>query len=190
SDVWGDINEIIKPYIEKGMTIYGEICGYITGSNKYIQKGYDYGCKVGENFFMPYRITTTNEDGSKREWEVTEVYDWTVNLINEHPDLKGRIQPITILYHGTLSELYPDIDTSTHWHENVLETMKQDKKHFHMEEIDKECKSAKVPFEGIVLRKNGDIIAEAFKLKCDNFFAKEKANIDNGEVDTEMIQAL
>ena len=68
TDVWGDINEIIKPYIEAGMTFYGEICGYLTNSNKYIQKGYDYGCKVGENFLMPYRITTTNEDGTKHEW--------------------------------------------------------------------------------------------------------------------------
>ena len=133
TDVWGDINEIIKPYIEKGMTVYGEICGYLTGSNKMIQKGYDYGCKIGENFFMPYRITTTNEDSTKREWEVSEVYDWTVKLISEHPELKDKIQPITILYNGSLSNLYPDISIQNHWHENVLEAMKNDKKHFYME---------------------------------------------------------
>lgn len=185
TDVWGDINEIIKPYIDKGMTIYGEICGYLTGSDKMIQKGYDYGCKIGENFFMPYRITTTNEDGTKREWEVTEVYDWTVKLISEHPELKDKIQPIAILYNGSLSNLYPDISIQNHWHENVLEAMKNDKKHFYMECNDPVCKN-KVPYEGIVLRKNEDPIAEAFKLKTLAFFKREKANIDAGEVDMEM----
>ena len=185
TDVWGDINEIIKPYIEKGMTVYGEICGYLTGSDKMIQKGYDYGCKIGENFFMPYRITTTNEDGTKREWEVSEVYDWTVKLISEHPELKDKIQPITILYNGSLSNLYPDISIQNHWHENVLEAMKNDKKHFYMECNDPVCKN-KVPYEGIVLRKNEDPISEAFKLKTLAFFKREKANIDAGEVDMEM----
>ena len=185
TDVWGDINEIIKPYIDKGMTIYGEICGYLTGSDKMIQKGYDYGCKIGENFFMPYRITTTNEDGTKREWEVSEVYDWTVKLISEHPELKDKIQPITILYNGSLSNLYPDISIQNHWHENVLEAMKNDKKHFYMECNDPVCKN-KVPYEGIVLRKNEDPISEAFKLKTLAFFKREKANIDAGEVDMEM----
>lgn len=186
TDVWGDINEIIKPYIEKGMTIYGEICGYLTNSNKMIQKGYDYGCKPGENFFMPYRITTTNEDGSKHEWEVKEVYDWTVKLISEHPELKDRIQPITILYEGTLSDLYPEISIQNHWHENVLEAMKNDKKHFHMEEIEKRCKSSKVPVEGVCIRLTNDPIAECFKLKSNAFFAREKKLIDTNEVDIEM----
>lgn len=186
TDVWGDINEIIKPYVEKGMTVYGEICGYITGSNKMIQKGYDYGCNPGENFFMPYRITTTEEDGTKREWEVMEVYEWTVKLIDEHPELKRKIQPITILYNGTLSDLYPDISIQSHWHENVLEAMKKDKKHFHMEEIEKRCKSSKVPVEGICIRKVNDPIAECFKLKTVRFFEREKSSIDDGEVDMEI----
>lgn len=185
-DVWGDINDIISPYIDKGMTIYGEICGYLTNSNKMIQKGYDYGCKPGENFLMPYRITTVEEDGSKREWEVKEVYEWTVKLIEEHPELKDRIQPIIILYSGTLSDLYPELSIQNHWHENVLQSLKEDKKHFHMEEIDKSCKSAKVPFEGIVLRIDGDPVAEAFKLKSDRFFKRESEIINNGEVDMEM----
>lgn len=189
TDVWGDINEIIKPYIDEGMTIYGEICGYLTDSNKMIQKGYDYGCKTGENFFMPYRITTINEDDTKREWEVSEVYDWTVKLISEHPELKDRIQPITILYNGTLSNLYPDISLQNHWHENVLEAMKNDKKRFYMECNDPVCKN-KVPYEGIVIRKNGDSIAEAFKLKSVAFFKREKASIDSGEVDMEMNNTL
>ena len=46
-----------------------------------------------------------------------------------------------------------------------------------------------VPREGIVVRKDNDIVKEAFKLKCMKFRFKEAETIDNGEVDAEMEQA-
>jgi hypothetical protein len=176
---------LIYPYLDEGMTLYGEICGYETGKDKWIQPQYDYGCDVGENFLMPYRITTTNEDGSKKEWNVQDVYDWTVKLITEHPELSNKIHPITIAYHGTLKDLYPDLSLTEHWHENLLERMRNDTKHFHMEKNCPLCKN-KVPFEGIVLRIDNDDKAEAFKLKSYKFIEREKKAIDNGEVDMEM----
>lgn len=188
NDVWGTVNEWIKPYIEKGMMIYGEIYGYLPESNSMIQKEYDYGCNVGECEFMPYRITTTNEDGTKKEWEIQEVYDWTVNLIKEHPELEGKVKPITLLYHGTLQDLYPHLDVNQHWHENVLEEMKKDKKHFGMEKNEPMCKSFKVPREGICVRKVEDEYPECFKLKTEKFYSREKSAIDKGEVDNEMTE--
>ena len=97
TDIWGVFNDIIKPYIPQGMTLYGEICGYLDKTGKMIQAKYDYGCEVGESFLMPYRITTTREDHTKKEWEVEEVYNWTVKLLKEHHELKGKIRPLTIL---------------------------------------------------------------------------------------------
>lgn len=41
TDVWGEYNKLISPYIEKGMSLYGEIVGYVSGSQKMIQKSYD-----------------------------------------------------------------------------------------------------------------------------------------------------
>ena len=52
-DVWGEVNKVFLPYIDKGMTVYGEIVGYLPGSDKMIQKNHDYGCNVGEWKFMP-----------------------------------------------------------------------------------------------------------------------------------------
>lgn len=183
-DVWGTYNDIMKPYIEKGMMIYGEICGYVDKTGKMIQKGYDYGCEPGENFLMIYRIVTTRENGTKKEWEVDEIHKWTVNLIKKHPELKKNLHPIDILYNGTLKDLYPEISTTEHWHENVLEALRNDKEHFGMEELEPMCKN-KTPREGIVLRKYGDPVAEAFKLKCIAFLEKERAEYDKGEVDIE-----
>lgn len=187
-DVYSEYGNLIYPFLSEGMTIYGEICGYETGKNKWIQTEYDYGCDVGENFLMPYRITTTNDDGSKKEWNVQDVYGWTVKLITEHPELSNKIHPITIAYHGTLKDLYPDLSLTEHWHENLLERMRNDTKHFHMEKNCPLCKN-KVPFEGIVLRIDDDENVEAFKLKSYKFNKRVEKAIDKGEVDIEMVDA-
>lgn len=171
TDLWSEWGRFLKAYIPEDMTVYGEICGYVTGSDKMIQKGYDYGCDVGENFFMPYRIVSI-EDGKKREWNVSEVNNWTVELVKKHPELAGKIRPETVLYSGTLQDLYPEIDTKNHWHENVLAAMRKDVKNFGMEKNEPECKN-KVPREGIVLRIEGDIIPRAFKLKAMSFANRE-----------------
>lgn len=188
-DIWTEYGERLYPYLDKGMTVYGEIVGYVTGSESMIQKNYDYGCEVGTNKFMPYRITTTNEDGTKREWEVQEVYDWTINLIENHPEIKEYIMPITILYHGTLSDLYPKVSLTEHWHENIVEALVNDKKHLGMEKDEPMCTFNKVPREGICVRIDNDPIAECFKLKTEKFKWREQKLIDEGEVDAEMMQA-
>ena len=187
-DIWSEYGNLIYPFLSEGMTIYGEIIGYLTGSDKMIQKNYDYGCNKGENKLMIYRITTTNEDGTKHEWNITEVKEWTENLVKEHPEIADRIHVIDLLYHGTLGDLYPNISYMDHWHENVLEALRNEKERFNMEKNDPICHN-KVPFEGIVLRIDNDELAEAFKLKCKKFLSKEREEIDKGEVDMEMVDA-
>lgn len=190
SDIWSEYGDIIYPYLEEGMTVYGEICGYLTNSDKMIQKSYDYGSNKGENTFMPYRVTT-EEGGKKKEWEVEEVFQWTTKLLERMYEQSDpnvhRILPINILYHGTLEDLYPDLDTENHWHQELLERMKNDKEHLGMEENEYLCKN-KVPREGICIRKVGDSLRECFKLKTQSFKLKEALQYDEGEVDIEAAQ--
>lgn len=185
SDVWSDYNELLKGKIDKGMTVYGEIVGYVTNSSTFIQKSYDYRCLVGTNKFMPYRITTETDDGKKKEWNVNKVKEWTEKLIEAYPDIKGKIQVIPILYHGTLKDLYPNLDTHTHWNEEVLESLKNDKNNLGMELFEPMCKN-NVYREGIVIRIDDDPKAEAFKLKTNGFYGYEQKEVDNGNVDIEM----
>lgn len=185
-DVWGEYNELLKPYIPEGMTVYGEIFGYTTGSQKMIQDGYDYGCQEGTNKLMPYRITTSEQGGVKREWEVSEVKEWTENLIKSHPEIADRIFPIVILYEGTLGNLYPEVDPSNHWGENVLNLMSNESRWL-MEKRESLCKK-KVPREGIVLRIIKDPMKEAFKLKTTAFLEREAKEVDKGQVDVEMAE--
>ena len=187
-DVWKKYNDILKGHISEGMCVYGEIAGYQTDSSTMIQKDYDYGCEIGTNFFMPYRITTTDENGKITDWNVLQVKEWTENLIKNNTELASDIKPITIFYHGKLVDLYPQLRVDEHWHEEVLFRLKQDKEHFGMEELEPLCKN-KVPREGICIRIDDDPISECFKLKCDNFFENERSEIDKGNVDSEMLEA-
>ncbi|MBP5723648.1 MAG: hypothetical protein J6X18_08775 [Bacteroidales bacterium] len=189
-DLYTEYGKRFAKYLDKGMTLYGEICGYETDTNKCIQRkpDYDYGCEKGKNFLMPYRITWKHEDGTKSEWNVEEVYGWTLLLMKEHPELAQWLHPIDILYHGTMKDLYPDLDVNEHWHTNVLERMINDTEHFGME-LDEPLCNNKVPREGICIRIDDDPIAECFKLKTFAFLKKEQVKIDAGEVDVEMSMA-
>ena len=165
------------------MTIYGEIIGYLSGSSSYIQKDYDYGCKPGTNKLMIYRINTENKDGVTHEWNISEVHQWTLDLIKKNPEIADRIHPIDILYHGKLSD-FVGLDISHHWQENFLNALSQDKD-LGMEQNEPLCKN-KVPREGLVLRIDDDPLKEAFKLKCVKFLTRESKQIDSGQVDMEM----
>ena len=188
--------ELLKDYIVPGVTLYGEIIGYEEGSNKFIQtvgQGYDYRCKPGENKFMIYRVTLMEADGIKHDLNVMDVYEYTLDLkrlLEEkgRKDIADRIHPIDIFYHGTLKDLYPDLDVNEHWHANLLERMKNDKIFFGMEENEPMCRNA-VPREGIVIRIDDDVINEAFKLKCLKFLGKEAKEMDKGTTsDAEMAE--
>ena len=184
SSEWSHVNNVIAPYLEKGMTVYGEIVGYKEGSTTFLQKNHDYGCKPGTWKFMPYRITMTDPTGRKEEWDIDKVDAWTHKLVENHPDVADKIIFLTILYCGRLGDLYPELDTASHWHENLLARMKADKEKFGMELREPLCKN-KVPREGVVIRKVGDPIARAWKLKTAAHYAMECKENDSGETVSE-----
>lgn len=182
-DIWKNASDLFYPYLDEGMTLYGEIAGYIPNSPKMIQKDYDYGCKQGETVYMPYRITITSPNGEVSEWNASDVLNWTLELLEKHPELARNIIPMTEFYHGKAKDLYPDIDTENHWHDNVLARMKLDVR-FNMEKDEPDCLH-KVPAEGVVIRIDNDPKSEAFKLKADRFYKRETKALDKGEVDIE-----
>ena len=110
TDVWGEYYELLKDVIPAGITIYGEILGYLSGSTRMIQKNYDYGCNPGENKLMIYRVTKTEEDGSKKEYNINEVITFTLKIQDSLQEIgkdPKKIFMIPLLYHGKLTDLYP-----------------------------------------------------------------------------------
>lgn len=186
TDIWGEYWTLLKGKIPENVTIYGEIVGYLTNTTSMIQKNYDYGCEVGKNKMMIYRVTKKKEDGTCKEYEIIEVIDFIRKLKKNYPEIADNLMDFTLLYHGTLGYLYSDVDTTNHWNENILERLKTDTQNFGMEMDEPLCKN-KVPREGIVLRIDNDPMKEAFKLKCLSFLYKESKEIDAGNIDTEIL---
>ena len=177
-DVWGYWAKKLDGLIPEDCEIFAEIVGY-TPNGTAIQKGYDYGCNPvveEKSKLMVYRVIDKGE-----EREIPAVIDFGKYL---HDKLGDIIIEFPLLYHGVIKDLYPDVSTTEHWHENVLELLKNEKR-FLMEKDEPMCKN-KVPREGFVLRRANDPIPCAFKLKCSNFLFKESKLIDAGEVDCEM----
>lgn len=177
-DVWGYWAKKLDGLIPQDCCIYCEIVGF-TPNGSPIQKGYDYGCThVAEekSKLMVYRATQNG-----KELEICDVIEIGKKL---KESLGDCIMEFPLLYRGTLSNLYPEIDVRSHWHENVLENLKVEKR-FCMEMDEPLCKT-KVPREGFVLRKANDPVSEAWKLKTDRFKLREASQIDAGEVDIEM----
>lgn len=190
SDIWGPVRDILKDYISPGMIIYGEICGYVEGTTKMIQKGHDYGCKPGQWKFMPYRISQVDKNGKHTEWNLNRVVSWTRMLKNclmeEHKIKESEhIMECTVIYSGLLGNLYPEIDHDKEdWNINLLEKMKNDKDILGMEVQEPLCKM-KAPREGVVIRINDDLIPRAWKLKSAAHYDLEKKSHDSGERDIE-----
>lgn len=183
--------KLIKDYIPRNTTIYGEVIGYKPNMQKMVQKGWDYGYPCGYWALMIYRVKYHDKHVVK-EYDVEEVRKFTLDLYDAlerayGSDVASHIRPMDLLYHGTLQDLYPDIPVDDNWHSAVLARLKTEKR-FGMEQNEPLCKN-KVPREGIVLRIDNDVIPEAFKLKCLKFYSKETDMIDKGEIeDSEMYE--
>lgn len=168
TDIWGVVNEEYKMFLEKGITLYGEIVGYLD-NGVYIQKGYSYGCPVNKHDFYVYRITTTNEDGKVIEFSWEQIVSYCE---------KYGINYVPLFYHGLAKHLYPELKTDTHWNEEFLSKLKETY-------LEKMIPVDKVPDEGIVLRIEKGIEIEYFKLKSFLFLEGETKLLDKGEVDVE-----
>ena len=178
-DVWKHADSLIKPCLQKGMTVYYEIVGFLPNGG-YIQKGYDYGCippKEGDIYqhgvhfkVMVYRVTLTNVAGNVHEFSAREVQQWCKFI---------GLAPVTEYYYGIASELYPELNIDNHWNENFIQALSNDKR-FYMEMDSPTCNN-RVPHEGIVIR-NENMKSEAFKLKCFKFLDKSQRD-ENVDVD-------
>jgi len=89
-----DILQTLKPYLEKNMTIYLEIVGYVNGApvmgthdvtklkdDAFVQKYgkkvvYKYGCMQDEFNICVYRISYTNPDGVEMDLSHSQMVDW------------------------------------------------------------------------------------------------------------------
>lgn len=186
-DIWGTVNKELDGKIEQGITIYGEIVGYLP-SGAMIQKDYDYGCKqrnildlpegtskvdvskimlYSEHKFLVYRITYTKPDGNHIELSWQQIKDYCA---------KHSLETVRELYFGQSGLDGQD--------EVVRENFLLELQSQHLEMKCIHCKND-VWAEGICVRIDGKTSYQTFKLKSKNFLERETKDLDKGEVSVE-----
>lgn len=172
-DIWRSADLTLQPYLEKGVSMYYEIVGWV--GNKPIQKDYDYSCLPGEFNTYIYRITYTNQDGKTFEFSAKQVQLFC----------KDRgINPVPELYYGYVHDLFSDakVDYSNDaWRDTFLELLKE----VYVENRNCTMCKNKVPAEGIVLRIDNSLSARSFKLKNTSFLLRESKELDAGVLNIE-----
>ncbi len=165
-DIWGIANKELKPFLQKGMTFYTEIVGYLS-TGAMIQKDFDYGCEPGTHAIYIYRITHTNPDGLVYEFSAKQVQDFCkMNGLNAVPEL----------YYGKVNEL-----TNYNTSEELLSFLQWN----YLEHDCDMCKcKPSIPDEGIVVRIESNDL-NVYKLKSFRFYEYETKQADSGEVNIE-----
>lgn len=138
-DIWKECNSKYSMYIPKNTIIYGEIVGYQSGTNSFIQEAHDYGCEPGQWKFMPYRMVSVKADGKKHEWNLTEVKRWFDDLVSKHTELKPNYFSPEIVYHGLAKYMYSYIQIDDNWGMNVVAEIQNDRHWLRMEEKEPLC---------------------------------------------------
>jgi hypothetical protein len=174
-DIWGIAHNEVKEFLQKGMTFYYEIVGYLPNGKK-IQKDYDYGCEPTKHAIYIYRITSTNIDGKVIEFSAKQVQDFCKkNGLNAVPELYyGEAQKVT-RYDYWADDSFEGEEFGD-WFLRVIKA-KYNEKDCYM------C-SNPLPEEGVVIRVEG-IDFEAFKCKSNRFYEYETVQLDKGEVNIE-----
>jgi len=178
ADIWGLANDRLKEFLVDGLTIYAEVVGYLP-TGQAIQKGFDYGCNMGEYEIYIYRITYTNVSGNVFEFSARQVQEWC----------KDRgLNPVLQLYYGIAQAIFNASSSSDYvrhydqnliFQDNFLNILK-------IMFLEKDCYMCKnqVPAEGIVVRREV-LDYNAYKLKSFRFLELESKYHDKGEVDIE-----
>lgn len=204
-DVWKYADDVVRPHLQKGMTAYYEIVGYLPNGGaiqKLGGKAFDYGFEPPRTSkhlsATEKRDAIDNGDGSYTLYKYGEnfgiqiyrltytnpdgrVYEFSARQVQQWCAKEG-LKPVEEYFYGYAKDLYPDLDIAEHWNENFLQKLASDK-NFFMECESPTCNN-KVPHEGIVIKIENSL-SEAYKLKCIKFLEGESKSLDKGEVDIE-----
>ena len=168
-DIWSIAHNELKDFLQKGMTFYYEIVGFLPNGGS-IQKDYDYGCEPTKHAIYIYRITSTNVDGKVIEFSAKQVQDFCK---------KNGLNAVPELYYGYAKEFSDERMTKENWEIKFLDTIKQ-------KYNEKDCYICKnqVVEEGCVVRIEG-LEFEAYKQKSELFYQRETKLLDKGESNIE-----
>lgn len=165
TDIYSEVGSQLNGLLPKGFVVYGEIVGWVPGTNTPIQKGYTYQIAEGCARLYVYRITTINEDGFTVDlsWDAVREFCATIG-VRTVPQLAY----ITGIYERWVED-FLDVrfdDTADMWLQPPVPT------------------EPGTVDEGICLRVEG-VRPTIMKAKSPIFLQHETKMLDKGEADLE-----
>lgn len=182
-DLWEDIKNELEPFIQNGITLYGEAVGYLK-TGKMIQSGYHYGAKNNCFDIYIYRITSTNLDGKVIEFSWNQIKEYCKKYDIKHvPEFfYGRAIDFKTYTNRPITEEELGL-----WRDNFLKYLSIS---YSMNDSKCYMNNSEVPAEGVVIKVDKLESCEAYKLKNYLFLERETKELDKGEVDIETQESL
>ena len=162
SDIWSEAALKYGPLLPKGVVVYGELIGYVTGTSTPIQAGYTYNVPVGETELYVYRVAVVQEDGG--------LYDLSWPGVKEFCKERG-LKWVPELWSGEARYVVPDRWTNRNFNENPEPGFSDTPVPL--------CNESPCD-EGVVVRRDG-VIPFALKIKSPNFLIHETKQLDKAE---------
>ncbi|AXQ52382.1 RNA ligase [Mycobacterium phage EricMillard] len=184
-DLWSWYGEKIADLVPEGYLVYGEIIGYLPGTDTPIQKNYTYNLPVGECELYVYRVATINTQGTLADlpWDAVKEFclarglKWTPEMgrVSFGPGQPWTAEDLEQYVNDMMDMRYAD-----HYDEHIGES----------EELaaifDRPVplSDKKTVDEGVVLRQEG-IVPVLLKAKAPAFLLHETKLLDAEEQDIE-----
>lgn len=155
TDIWTEAALKYGSLLPKGVILYGELVGYVSGTSQPIQKGYTYNVSPGNTELYVYRVAVVQGDGG--------LYDLSWPGVEQFCKERG-LKTVPLLWEGEHREFNP-----AEW---------TDKRFFECgyPQAIPLCADSPVD-EGVVVRKDG-IISTALKVKGPVFYEHETKVLD------------
>lgn len=149
TDIWTYAAKKYGSLLPKGVVVYGELIGYVTGTDTPIQKGYTYNVIPGGTELYVYRVAVVQEDGG--------LYDLSWTGVEQFCEARG-LKTVPLLWEGKHEDFDPDEWVDKRYHNKFANAVPL-------------CADSPVD-EGVVIRKDG-IIPTALKAKGKEFYEFE-----------------
>ncbi|QDF15461.1 RNA ligase [Gordonia phage Mollymur] len=186
-DVFTEVaNEQLAGKIPENYMVYGEIVGWVPGTDKPIQKGYTYGLPRGQADLYVYRVATINRTGQIADlpWDAVKTFcrerglKWTPELcriparfLREAEDRGVVVFNIEDLLDQRYEDLYL-ADSGPDWTDRPVG-----------------LSDRKTVDEGVCIRQDNGVVPTILKAKSPMFFEHETKQNDKGEVDIETLES-
>lgn len=177
-DLWTHYGKQVADFIPEGMIVYGELIGWVPGTDTPLQKGYTYDVPSGTAELYVYRVAHINAQGhlSDLSWDGVKQFctarglKWVPELNRIAAGMKIQERVEEFVDYVMDKRIFDHVEYPG-WIPGPLPLQLSDKK-----TVD----------EGVCLRQDG-IVPLILKAKSPEFLAHETRLLDKGELDLESV---